>query len=168
MNKIRQKIINERARKIGVNIGKDCKLSTDIHWGSEPYLISIGNHCSISYDIDFITHDGGTWLFREKPEYRGIAKFGRITVKDNCYIGAHTIILPNVVIGPNSIVGAGSVVTHDVPPDTVVAGNPARFICTLEEYIHKCVENNKKYNKNYIKSPDRKERILSLLEGYCD
>jgi serine acetyltransferase len=47
--------------------------------------------------------------------------------------------MPDVEIGPNSIVGAGSIVTGDVPPNTVYAGNPARFICTYEEYLEKCL-----------------------------
>ena len=45
--------------------------------------------------------------------------------------------MPGVCIGPDSIVGSGSIVTKNVPADTVVAGNPARVICTLEEYIER-------------------------------
>ena len=155
----------KQAKELGVKIGNDCKIGA-VHWGTEPYLISIGNHCSISYHVDFITHDGGTWLFRQDPEYKGIMKLGYIKIKDNCYIGAHTIILPGVIIGENCIVGAGSVVTKSLKPNGVYAGNPAKYICSLEEYKQKCVENHKKYNKNFIKSENRQERILSLLEGY--
>ena len=48
-----------------------------------------------------------------------------------------SIILPDVTIGPNSIVGAGSIVVKDVPPNTVVAGVPAREVATVDEYIEK-------------------------------
>ena len=58
-------------------------------------------------------------------------------IKENCFIGDSSIILPNVIVGPNSIVGADSVVTKDVPANTVVAGNPARTIITIEDYIEK-------------------------------
>lgn len=50
------------------------------------------------------------------------------------FIGTDSIILPGIEIGSNVVIGAGSVVTKDVPPDTVFAGNPARFIRTLDEY----------------------------------
>lgn len=53
---------------------------------------------------------------------------GFITVEDDVWIGAGAIILPNVVVGRGSVVGAGSVVTRNVPPYTIVAGNPARPI----------------------------------------
>lgn len=57
-----------------------------------------------------------------------------------------TTILPGVEIGPNAIVGAGSIVTKKVPPDTVYAGNPAKFICTLDEYKEKCLQNQEEYD----------------------
>ncbi len=161
-----QKKYIDYVRTLGVKIGDNCKMSSSIHWGSEPFLIEIGNHCSLSYGIDFITHDGATWLFREENQYKGIKKFARIKVGDNCYIGARTTILPGVKIDSNCIVGACSVVTKSLKSNAVYAGNPAKYICSLDEYIEKCVENNKKYNQNYIKSENRKERILSTLEGY--
>ena len=61
------------------------------------------------------------------PYYRGVA-IGRVILKKKVYIGAGAIILKNVTIGENSIVGAGSVVTEDVPPNVIVAGNPAKII----------------------------------------
>lgn len=163
-NKSEQAI--KMARKIGVNVGKNCKFSPTIHWGSEPFLITIGNQVLISYMVDFITHDGGTWVFRNLPQYKGIMKIGRIIIQDNCMIGAHSIILPGVIIGKNCVVGAGSVVTKSLKPNGVYAGNPAKFICSINDYVKKSVENNKKYNKNYIKTDDRQKRILSLIEGY--
>jgi len=63
-----------------------------------------------------------------------LQRFGKIEIKDNCYIGVNCIILPNVTIGPNSIVGAGSVVTKNIPPGTIAAGNPAKVIKQIEEY----------------------------------
>lgn len=54
-----------------------------------------------------------------------------VVLKRNCWIGAGAVILPGVTVGENSIVGAGSVVTKDVPDNTVVAGNPAKFVKQL-------------------------------------
>lgn len=168
MEQENQNKLIERARAIGVNIGKECRLSHSIHWGSEPFLITIGNHVAISYKVDFITHDGGTWVFRHLPQYKSTMRFGRIKIEDNCFIGADTTILPGVTIGKNCVIGAKSVVTKSLKPNGVYAGNPAKFICSIKEYVNKCVENNKRYNKNHIKSNDRKTRILSLMEGYED
>lgn len=55
-----------------------------------------------------------------------------VVLKRNCWVGAGASILPGVTVGENAVVGAGSVVTHDVEPDTVVAGNPARLIKRID------------------------------------
>jgi acetyltransferase-like isoleucine patch superfamily enzyme len=64
-------------------------------------------------------------------------KVGPIVVHDNCMIGISSIIMPDVEIGPNSVVGARSIVTRDVPPNTVCAGNPAAYIESYDEYLEK-------------------------------
>ena len=118
-------------RKKGMQIGKNCRIYfTDI--GSEPYLIRIGDNCTITGGVRFITHDGGCWIFRN--EYPNLQKFGIIEIKDNCVIGENAIIMPNVTIGPNSIVASGAVVTKDVPPYTIVAGVPAKKIKSVQSY----------------------------------
>ncbi len=124
-------------RKKGYSIGKNNRIFTR-HFGSEPYLIKIGNQCTITGGVKFITHDGGAWIFKEKCS--DLTVFGKIEIKDNCFIGFNTLILPNVTIGPNSVVGAGSVVTKDVPPNTVVAGVPAKVINSSENYKKKCLK----------------------------
>ncbi len=64
----------------------------------------------------------------EEPELRHNVYGRPILIRRNAWIGASSVVLPGVTIGENAIVGAGSVVTHDVPADTIVAGNPARVI----------------------------------------
>lgn len=121
-------------RAQGAQIGKHCRiLVRDL--GSEPYLIRIGDHCTIAGSVAFVNHDGAAWVFTE--EIPSLQRFGTIDIRDNCFIGVSAILMPNVRIGPNSVVGAGAVVTKDVPPNTVVAGCPARPVCTLEEYKRK-------------------------------
>ena len=61
---------------------------------------------------------------------------------NNVFIGADSIVLCNTRIGDNVIIGAGSVVTKDVPSNSVYAGNPARFICSFEEYQQKHMTNH--------------------------
>jgi len=142
----------DSARKLGCKVGENTILD-NINLGSEPYLVEIGNNCHITYNVSFITHDGATWVIKRKYDFKG-TNYGKIIIRDNVFIGNHSIILPNVEIGPNCIIGAGSVVTKNIPPDSVFAGNPAKFICTIEEYYQKCVINkgnlqNSKYWEDY-------------------
>jgi acetyltransferase-like isoleucine patch superfamily enzyme len=156
-NSIRIKI----AQKKGVKIGTNCLL-LHVDFGSEPYLISIGNHCAIASGVNFITHDGGTWIFRENKKYLG-AKFGPIIIRDNCFIGMNTIILPNVEIGPNSVIGAGSVVTKKIPQDSVYAGNPAHFICTIDDYLVRLKSNTDNLKLNGHESRFQKDKIIDIF-----
>jgi acetyltransferase-like isoleucine patch superfamily enzyme len=77
--------------------------------------VQIGSHCSI-YSISTIDD-----------------KVGQVTLKKNCKIGSHSVIMPGVTIGENSIVGACSFVNRDVPDNVVAAGVPARVIKELKE-----------------------------------
>ncbi len=129
-----QETIIATLRGMGVRIGDRCRIYA-IDFGSEPYLIRLGNHVLISNDVTFVNH-GLNWPLQDK--YDSLTGFGKIDIKDNCQIGLRVTILPGVTIGPNSIVGACSVVTKDVPPNTVVAGTPASVICSLDEYEEKC------------------------------
>lgn len=110
------------AKRIGVKIGNNCKLNGSPNWGSEPYLISLGDHTEVSFDCAFITHDGATWGFRNQERYKGVIRFGRIRVGDNVFIGARSVILPGVTIGDNSIIAAGAVVNKSIPANEVWGG----------------------------------------------
>lgn len=106
-------------RKVGVTIDKDCRLTRNPGWGSEPWLIKIGEHVLLSAEVRFITHDAGTLLFRDTEKYRDVFKFAPSVIHDNCFIGMQALIIPGVEIGPNSIIAAGSIVTRSVPPGEV-------------------------------------------------
>jgi acetyltransferase-like isoleucine patch superfamily enzyme len=123
-------------RKQGAVIGENNRIIVR-SLGQEPYLIKIGNHCTIAPNVIFLCHDGATWLFTE--EFPSLQKFGAIEIQDNCFIGLGAIILGNVRIGPNAIVAAGAVVTKDVPEGSIVGGNPARVISTVERFKEKAL-----------------------------
>lgn len=98
---------------------------------SHCFLISIGDHCVFAPNVSLIAHDASS------KHVVGFAKIGRIDIGSNCFLGNSTIVLPGVTIGKNCIIGAGSVVTKDIPPNSVAAGNPARVICSTDAYAEK-------------------------------
>ncbi len=144
------------ARKDGVEIGEGCRLIS-CNFGSEPYLIRLGDHVTITEGVYFITHDGGNWIHREF--YPNIDTFGKISIGDNVFIGLNAIILPGVTIGNNVVIGAGSVVTKSIPDDVVVAGNPARVITSKDTYLN----SNLKFNMQSkgMSYKEKKDHILS-------
>src|SRR5690606_38437325 len=83
------------ARKVGVKIGNRCRISTR-YFGSEPYLIEIGDHVQVTAGVKFFTHGGG-WLFRDELPYFDC--FGKIKIGNNVYIGNNCLIMPGVTIG---------------------------------------------------------------------
>lgn len=127
------------ARTLGVKIGDNCKLVAlqGGTFGTEPYLVRLGNHVEVSYDVRFITHDGGVWVGR--TEHPDLDVMNTIEVGDNVFIGARSIILPGSRIGHNCVIGAGSLVRGEIPAGSVVAGVPAKFIKTTDSYIEQCV-----------------------------
>ncbi len=147
------------ARHIGVQIGANCLISTR-NWSSEPYLIKIGNNVQITGNVTFHTHGGANVARRKYPNFD---VFGKIVVEDWAYIGANSQIMPGVTIGEGALVAAGSIVTKSVKPYTVVGGNPARYICTVDEYI----ERNKEYNldSKSLSSEEKKKLLLSLEDS---
>ena len=149
----------------GLTIGEDCILPDrgSIFWDpSHCYLISIGNQCAIAPNVRFIAHDGSTF------PYLGYTKYARIEVKDNCMIGDSAMILPGVTIGPKAIVAAGAVVSKDVRPNTVVAGNPAKEIAQLDEYLAKIEAIRKKkkvFDQSYYIENLTEAKKKELLEA---
>lgn len=141
------------ARRLGVTFGTGCQFFKLIY-GSEPWLITIGNDVQITNGVRLLTHGGG-WMIRKwHPQYDS---FGRIVIGNTVYIGSGAIILPGVTIGNHVVVAAGSVVTKSVPDDVVVGGNPARIICSIDEYVAKNVKYN--FNTRGLSATQKKEII---------
>ncbi|HEY5625337.1 MAG TPA: acyltransferase [Dehalococcoidia bacterium] len=146
----------------GLKLGRDVRIIGKPDFGGEPYLITIGDHVTVSSHVEFVTHDGATWVFRDRPEYQGLQRFGVIEIGNNCFIGTRSVILPGVRIGDNCVVGAGSVVTRSVPDNTVVAGTPARAICTYDEYVERTAPRCRYFSPEVADDPDRlREALLS-------
>lgn len=147
-------------RRQGVKIGNNCSIQTK-YLGSEPYLVKIGNHVQITDGVKIYTHGGG-WVFREKlPNFDS---FGKVVIGNNVYIGNCALIMPGVIIGDNVIIGAGSIVTKSIPSNLVVAGNPAKIICRIEEYFNKINKYDQGTKKMKYKA--KKKFLLSLDDSH--
>lgn len=146
------------AKHIGVTIGSNCKIETR-NWSSEPYLVTIGNNVALTNGVSIHTHGGARVLRKDHPEFDF---FGKVRICDWAYIGAYSQIMPGVTVGEGALVAAGSIVTKSVDPHTVVAGNPAKPVCSTEEFYHR----NKRYNVGSKKmTPEEKKKyLLSLPE----
>lgn len=107
------------------------------------FLIEIGNNVTFSIRVTVMAHDAST------KKILGYTKIGQVSVGDNVFVGANTTILPGVKIGNNVIIGAGSVVTHSIPDNTVAAGNPAKRICSVDEYKAKWITDEKLFDRSY-------------------
>lgn len=145
--------MENQAKKAGVAVGSNNFISSHF-WDTEPYLISIGNNCQITGGVKMFTHGGGQVLRDTIPDFDA---FGKIVIGDYVYIGNSSLIMPGVTIGDHVLVAAGSVVTKSLPSGIVVAGNPAKYVCSIEEYKSK----NIKYNLNTKHlNIDEKKKIL--------
>ena len=142
------------ARKKGVTIGHNCRIYIR-SWGSEPFLVTIGDDVTVTSGVKFITHDGSTCLVKDEQGER-YQRFARITVGSQVFIGVNSIIMPGVNIGSNVVIGAGSVVTKDIPDNTVAIGVPAKVVSSFDAYHAK------------IKATCASDAELKGVQGYAE
>lgn len=130
--RLRGEYTTEKLVSMGMKVGENFgRLNGVILDPSHCWLIEIGNNVTMAPRVHILCHDASTKTFLN------VTKIGRVTIGDNVFIGAESVVLPGVTIGNNVIVGANSTVTKNVPDNTVVAGSPAKVICSLEEYLNK-------------------------------
>lgn len=145
----------------GLKVGKNF----DRHQGcyidpTHCFLIKIGDNVTFSIRVTVMAHDAST------KEFLGYSKIGRVTIGDNVFVGANTTILPGVQIGNNVIIGAGSVVTRSIPDNMVAAGNPAKIICSLEDYKTKWKTDGHVFDRSYRFSKNlTAEKIQEMWEA---
>jgi len=121
------------ARHLGVRIGRNCRiLCTPECFGSEPWLVTIGDDVTVAAGVRFLTHDGSGWLIKDENGRR--FRYRPIQIGSRVFVGIGAVLLPGVVLGNRVIVGAGSVVTKSVPDGMLVAGNPARCVGEFADF----------------------------------
>lgn len=126
--------MEELVRKHGGVVGKDVFIGENVHIDLDwAFLLEIGDGAVISARTVIEMHDSSL----PNVMGRGKLRVGRVRIGKRSYIGVNTVILPGVHIGDGAIVGALSLVNRDVPPRQVWAGNPARFIRTVDALVQK-------------------------------
>ena len=150
----------------GLTVGKrfNCQDGCIIDPG-HAWLITIGDNVTFAPRVHIRAHDAST---KSELDY---TKIGLVNIGNNVFIGANSTVLPGVTIGDGSIIGANSLVTHDVPPGTVYAGNPAVFLMTVEEYYAKNRERMKTapvYGIEYYRPNITPERKMQMKRELAD
>lgn len=149
----------KKGLKVGKNFSRGGGCFID---PSHCFLITIGNNVTLSINVVILSHDAST------AKLIGYTKIGKVILEDNVFIGANCTILPNVTIGKNSIVGSGSVVTKDIPKNSVVAGNPAKVICTIDDFKLKHdsqIKESKKFSEKYkVNNKPTKNMINEMIQ----
>jgi maltose O-acetyltransferase len=104
----------------GLHLGKGTHITQSIYIdGLHPWLISIGDYVTLGPNVAIITHDASL------QQHTGQTRLGRVTIEDRAYVGVGAILLPGTVIGEDSVIAAGAVVHGEIPPNSLVMGNPA-------------------------------------------
>lgn len=118
--------------KNGLSVGKNFSMLEGVTIDhSHCWHITIGDDVTLAPNVHVLAHDASTKKFFD------CTKLAKVRIGNRVFVGASAIILPGVTIGDNVIIGAGSVVTCSVPEGVVVAGNPARVLCSTDVFLAK-------------------------------
>lgn len=148
---LRQLVLGEKAssrryvaflRKQGVQVGQDVRFFDPVHTHvdvTNPWLLTIGDHVSITRGVTILTHDYAWSVVKGHPDSRGVLLGAQspVSIGSNVFIGMNAILTRGVTIGDHVIIGAGSVVTGDCESSFVYGGNPARKLMSLQEFREK-------------------------------
>ena len=171
--RLRGDFTTEKLISMGMTVGENFKrLHGVILDPGHCWLIEIGNNVTMAPRVHILCHDASTKTFLN------YTKIGRVTIGDNVFIGAESVVLPGVKIGSNVIIGANSTVTHDIPDNSVAVGSPAMILCSLDEYIEKekkRMESSPCYGEEYTLRKNvpmelrrRQKKDLKGKIGYID
>lgn len=129
-----------RARQRGTVIGKRIKILEDVRIdASHGWHIEIGDDVTLAPRVHILAHDASSKC------HLHYTRIGKVRIGNRVFIGAGAIILPGVAIGDDVVVGAGSIVTRDIPSNSVAVGNPARVVCSMQEFLQRRQEELQKY-----------------------
>lgn len=171
--RLRGEYTTEQLIRMGMEVGKNFQRL----WGvildpSHCWLIQIGNDVVMAPRVHVLCHDAST------KKFLGYTKIGKVTIGNQVFVGAESVILPGVTIGDCVIIGANSTVTHDIPSNCVAVGSPARVVCSLDDYLKKEKDRMKRnicYGEEYtlrkrvsMKRRRKQQKELNGKIGYVD
>lgn len=130
--RFRGEYTTEKLIKMGMQVGKNFKRLKDVILDpSHCWLIEIGDNVTLAPRVHILCHDAST------KQFLGYTKIGCVKIGNNVFIGAESVVLPGVTIGSNVVIGANSTVTHNIPDNSVYIGSPAKYLCSLDDYLRK-------------------------------
>lgn len=137
INLISHKINPWLLKKCGANVGKNVFIGDGVYFDCHVDLLTIGNDVLISPNVQILFHKRDLSSFTYGAKYNQMPHIHKqVTIASNSFIGMGAIIMPGVTIGEGAGVAAGAVVTKDVPPWTIVGGNPATVLRTYASVNH--------------------------------
>ncbi len=145
----------------GMKVGKNFNMPDKVYFGTEPELIDIGDNVRIAAGVRFVNHGGTANILNKIPGYEEARIVGRIKIGNNCMIGLNSVIMQDVQMGNNCILGANSVLSQSMPDNTVFVGNPAQFLCTIEDYGDIVLKNTPCFPKELEKNKRQLNKYLS-------
>lgn len=159
-------------RSKGILIGNGCvfrnrnTIRVDV---TRPSLVTIGNNVDFNMNFQLLTHDYATSVFiRKYSDF--INSSGRVTIGNNVVFGTNVTVLKGVEIGDNCIIGAGSIVSKSIPANSVAVGQPARVVCTIDEFYarrrQECVEEAFEYANSIAERYGREPRYEEFYEEF--
>ncbi len=131
-------------KKQGVDIGEHCIFYSPNHVNIDvqrPHMLHIGDYVKVTSGVSILCHDYSRSVFCGIEGLGNIGEAKQTFIGNNIFIGINSIILMGTYIGDNSIVGAGAVVGGCFEPYSVIAGNPAKRICSVQELYEKRKKN---------------------------
>lgn len=165
--RLRSEISTEDLIALGLTVGENfSRQEKTLIDQSHCWLITIGDDVTLAPRAHILAHDAST------KKALGYTRIGVVNIGNNVFIGASSTILPGVNIGNNVVIGANSVVSRDIPDNSVAIGNPAKVICTYDEFVSrkkKELENNPCFDESYtLRNPkiseDMKKEMKEKLE----
>lgn len=167
--RLRSEISTEELVKLGLTVGNNfSRQEKTLIDQSHCWLINIGNDVTLAPRVHILAHDAST------KKSLGYTRIGFVNIGNNVFIGASSTVLPGVKIGDNVVIGAGSVVSKDIPSNSVAVGNPAKVICSYNDFVERKkseMKNTTVFDEKYtlrnpnITSEMKNEMKKKLLEN---
>jgi len=166
-----QRYIHQLRHKYGIAVGEGTRVfepNTQTIDVTRPHMLEIGKYVKIARNVTILCHDYSRSVCISIPGMGNAGECQATHIGNNVFIGMNATILMGAYVGDNSIIGAGAVVSGKFPDGSVIAGNPARVICTIEQFYEKRKSKECEAAKNYVVMFRKKNGRMPTLEEMTD